>query len=652
MGKSRPRKRLSGARKTPFGSAATSATENGADEEDLVADEDVLRRISTQLQSASSEERECGCASLSLMAGTSQAAEVVLDRRLVRIVAPLLLDTDVSVRHAAVGALKNLSLVSVEVCDQMVQQDVMTPLCELLAAYGGQTWAVAKHSSDTMDQRKEIFIEAIDLLWNLCEANEVALKIFNEKNALDLLMGHTDVGILGPRAVASVLQCVYAVSEDNKNVVEALEKHQNTLDGFRRREANNASELHLQILANGITLNATKCTGGNVESLLPSIVECISKVLGQDQRKLIHDYSSAIPLANGENNPAEAVDAMVTEDKARYEVLREDIKSVILAQQAAMEMLANVCCDETEEWEMDSNMSEDESVDEDNQSLGSADVMQPSPTIPTVLQEAILEQDLVSKVLAKANLPAENVVEILKGPGGRRCEGPVVLKMASTLRSRAFLCLNNLIDALSLEDLGGSEALFKVWSSLGQLCFNSGTEDELVEAATSAMRAATQKLLDSSQFDSLTQEDLDKMVAFGAAHSDSSVRTNIVHIAGNIGQIGSKRLQESAQAKGTIKTVAHFLTEAATKDTDLRVVAEALDKTFDIFAEDHTDQLCQELGLVSKLKQILPGLKVKINVQRQHKGQQDVAALAAMAKTNLTRFVKYKEKYHSRNGHK
>lgn len=66
-------------------------------------------------------------------------------------------------------------------------------------------------------------------------------------------------------------------------------------------------------------------------------------------------------------------------------------------------------------------------------------------------QEAIVSHGLVEKVLAKTSLPAANVLEILKVD--RRSAN--IRTMVESLRSRAFLCINNLVQALAVEDLGG-----------------------------------------------------------------------------------------------------------------------------------------------------------------------------------------------------
>jgi hypothetical protein len=51
------------------------------------------------------------------------------------------------------------------------------------------------------------------------------------------------------------------------------------------------------------------------------------------------------------------------------------------------------------------------------------------------------------------------------------------------------------------------------------------------------------------------------------------------------------------------------------------------------------------VSLVPRLKQLLPGLKVKMGLmRRQVKKSDEDFGLVSMAKTNLTRFIKYKEK--------
>ena len=70
----------------------------------------------------SSEERECGCASISIIGRSPEAADAFIEKKLLRIVAPLMLDENISVKHAAIGALRNISSIRPDICDQMIQQ--------------------------------------------------------------------------------------------------------------------------------------------------------------------------------------------------------------------------------------------------------------------------------------------------------------------------------------------------------------------------------------------------------------------------------------------------------------------------------------------------------------------------------------------------
>lgn len=166
---------------------------------------------------------------------------------------------------------------------------------------------------------------------------------------------------------------------------------------------------------------------------------------------------------------------------------------------------------------------------------------------------------------------------------------------------------------------------------------------DLLDAATSAMRALTQKLTEMKSAKlarGVTTNDLSKMIEFGARSTEPSVRANIVEIAG---LIGLSSVSSGTESQATASCVGQFLLESAAKETSLRVAAEALDKIFDMFAEDETDDLALELGLVPKMKAVMPGFKVKMAQQKKSLGKEHYP-IVQMAKQNLVRFIKYKEK--------
>ena len=122
-----------------------------------------------------------GCSSLALVGGKESVAKQIINKRLVRTLAPLMLDTNISVQHAAVGALRNISLSDPSTCDHMVEQDVFTTLWNLLGQFQALDWQPCQKTTG-IDSKTEIFVEAINLLWNLCEANEKVVKKLVERS--------------------------------------------------------------------------------------------------------------------------------------------------------------------------------------------------------------------------------------------------------------------------------------------------------------------------------------------------------------------------------------------------------------------------------------------------------------------------------------
>ncbi|MGH0137190.1 UNVERIFIED_CONTAM: hypothetical protein FKN15_063296 [Acipenser sinensis] len=133
MGKSKSRK----FKRTQF--SPNSKHGNNAGEEEIEKDEEEGEGFSPagdlleKLQSPSPDIREFACASISRLVQQTQIIPSFLQRDVVRCLGPMLLDKSFAVRETAAGALRNLSACGgFEVCDDMVKQDIMTPLVALL----------------------------------------------------------------------------------------------------------------------------------------------------------------------------------------------------------------------------------------------------------------------------------------------------------------------------------------------------------------------------------------------------------------------------------------------------------------------------------------------------------------------------------------
>jgi hypothetical protein len=81
-----------------------------------------------------------------------------------------------------------------------------------------------------------------------------------------------------------------------------------------------------------------------------------------------------------------------------------------------------------------------------------------------------------------------------------------------------------------------------------------------------------------------------------------SIRINFVHILGDLAQLAAKRVAETGPSS-VLGLLATWLLEVGAKDADLRVVAEAVDRTFDAFSEDDTDGVFASQQLLPKLRQ-------------------------------------------------
>lgn len=160
-----------------------------------------IQAIVEQLQSSSVEDKICGLQTLATICQSNVNIAAVVESDIVRIAASLLVDPDKSVRHATAGAFRNLSVQSVEICEYMVDQDVLTPLMALLNKYtvpaGDWKPTFDRNMQDQLDEKSDTFLQAVSLLWNLCESTSVALDSFNQSQLLESFVTYIDPKVYG-----------------------------------------------------------------------------------------------------------------------------------------------------------------------------------------------------------------------------------------------------------------------------------------------------------------------------------------------------------------------------------------------------------------------------------------------------------------------
>lgn len=151
---------------------------------------DCVAIIEEQLQSASNEEKMHGLQSMAFLSLNEKKAISMCESNIIRIAAPMLVDANKNVRNAVAGALRNVSGCSVDVCENLVEQDILTPLLSLVTEYtSAADWTPKIDRSvahvEQLDVAGDTFLHAVNLVWTLCESTSVALQHFNQTNILE-----------------------------------------------------------------------------------------------------------------------------------------------------------------------------------------------------------------------------------------------------------------------------------------------------------------------------------------------------------------------------------------------------------------------------------------------------------------------------------
>lgn len=228
------------------------------------------------IPSGSSNETEIGLNSLALLADATHLAEPILRAQLVRYAAPFMLDRELNLesRLAAVGACHNLSLVSPDICHQMVSQDIMTPLGALLPL-------IEPHNPHPA--QIALGVEALSLLWNLCEASDLAWQIFHQRDWIPALLR-----CLTPETPAKLvlpaLQCLLTVCEGHPPAIAALQAQSDFLPALLARPTDSGPARHVQMLAVGVALNVHP---SGRDRAGPEVLNVLADGLSLDPRQMV-----------------------------------------------------------------------------------------------------------------------------------------------------------------------------------------------------------------------------------------------------------------------------------------------------------------------------------------------------------------------------
>merc|ERR1712130_578915 len=591
-----------------------------------------VETMMAQLQSVNIEDKVCGCHALSRHYSNPSFVSAALHAQVARATAPFLLENDPVLRLAAVGALKNLSSHHPDTAEGLVGQDMMTPLSLFLTSLPSN-WS-PNNSNSKEDPLTSALVQALDLLWNLVEASPTALQMFNERGLVEVVSRLASPHLHNPSLLQAALSCLASATDSNPPAIEALQgRREDFLElcssGPSLLARATASILLIHLHGNAIFSSppafsaiievASLALSSNPCSTLASVAK-----IGGDQD------DEGMEVENGGGDGREEAGVKVAHD-------------ILAAQHTVLELLVNLTGLGDEEeggecgWE-----DEDEDLEEDFDEEIEEDQARRVDANP-VLVEAIVSRGLLAGVAAMAGDLAEEETRLSLS---KRRGGKDLLSQHEGLRTRALLCLSNLTELLSLEEQGGAANLHNTWTHLGSLCLSAASQlgEDLQEATTAALRAATSKLCaepEGRKLFHLNASDLKQILDLYTRLGVASSRANIVQVVGEVAGVAAVAVGDTTSQE-VLAGLSNWLLETGAKDESLVVAGEALDKFIDVFSEDTQDALFARLGLLQKTRHVLNSFKVRLD---QQKGQIGSALpLLKQVRSNLQRFVKYKQK--------
>ncbi|MBN3280367.1 HEAT3 protein, partial [Polyodon spathula] len=628
-----------------------------------------------QLQSPSPDIREFACASISRLVQQTQVIPSFLQRDVVRCLGPMLLDKSFAVRETAAGALRNLSVCGgFEVCEDMVKQDVMTPLVALLkecsAGFLSNSVPLPKSKDEQKNYTEDVANEAINLLWNVCESSSRAVSVFSKEGLLDVVMSCLERHCENVELAVSAAYCLQTVTEDNPELLCRLTPSSlQVLESVMMSSQSTMEHLLLRTLAAGCVWNLKSALPSSSQAgTLSAVMRILSHTLEVDAGQAILELKEqesrrreegvereVQPCSDrpGEGDGMEEGNAErgkpnSSADNDISDLLppkNEEVKqamALLSAQQTSLEIIVNMCCSDDpsdDEWEELSSSDESDMCAESSlcESSG-AQVLSPL-CLSAEIHAALISFLLPEKVLKKTEFPSSAALDTcMKCPAWKS-----LVKKMQRVQCRALFCLHNMLSVMEGEALGGVVALQALAEHLSQLVFSQPEipkEDEFLEAVTSALRSLLQIMASRNIPQCMSPQQLIGLCEAAAQCSHTSVRVNAIAILG----ITGSTLAKQHHTAGKLQMIGSFLLQVATKDPSLVGTGEALDAIFDVFADGvEAERAARHIKLLPALRTLQPVFKAKMRKEGREKYSPDQLCVLHNVKVNLRRFISYLE---------
>lgn len=629
MGKAK-KKKFSAPRPRPTGLPSVGECEAEIELEGFDATSSTLQTVIEKLQSPNDENRECACTTVAGLVSHPGTLEALLKLNVVKILGPLVLDHSWDIRRRALGALRNLSVDGgTAVCEEMIAKDILTPVLALIKQFGSED----QFGQNVTERRKimicETFSHAFYLLQNLCENSAQAVATVSSEAIVPVICLILESSHCTADLKLAAVDCLHTLTEDNSSL------HSKELTECVHRviaqPVESSQQLLLKTLATGVLVNLEVGVLSSARgAIVVPIVTTMCEVLTQNVAGMLVQEASQEGSDQQESKSSE-------EKVSSLDKKAADIENLLKAQKIALEVIANLCCSDDDEWEeMNSSESSGDDADVAMEEEEAVQDGEDTLCVSTELHSAFTQNNILGKVFEAAQPLTAELLQVLQN-------NKDLQQRFLSKQTHALLCLNNLVSSMTPEALGGPQKLYTIWQGLLQFSSSqtSMEKQDLLEAVTSAMRAVIQKLADAdpAKFSEAQQSDLQFMYEMSTKCPWPEVRVNAVHMVSTIGCV----LAQNPNPHPLLKDIGVLFLEVVCKDSDLWVVAESLDSVFDVFGEDHIDPLVKEIRLVDKLRAVLPNLKAKIQQNRKSLGEH--YPVISTARTNLVRFIKYKSSH-------
>ena len=378
--------------------------------------------------------------------------------------------------------------------------------------------------------------------------------------------------------------------------------------------------------------------------ILNSIIDGLNESESLSAIKLIvSNIASCLncPLIEKLNQTALAINELTQNPEAQHQLTNcsRDLGDLLTSKRISVEILANLCSDEddlkfediddTDEMEIDGGIIDDGRSDASSE-VGLTETRSLNPEV-----EAIINTSGVFPLICQHLDPMalEMKLQLVKSSYGRE-----VIDSVDQLHRATLVCISNYVQCLKPDQTVVEQHLSERMLNLVK------SEVKLVNSKRNLLAEAisvTRALVSDNYFSVADSELYPTLIQLITSVTDSLLIVNAIKTLGVIGS----RLTDLNK----IEEIATFLltvTESVTqleRIEEIEIKSEAFDNLMDIFGEDFkTDSLVIKLDLVGRLRQSTKQFKSYLKEEERRTRRRN--PIADTVASNLTRFIKYKQK--------